>query len=61
MFLAIIDVRLSQSRVHMFLHWYVYLTFGKYNSNYRFMNAVYFLPVIRIIRLNDYPIYGHPL
>ena len=55
MFLVNINVRLS-SRVYMFLPWYVYLNFGKYNSNYSFIIAVYFLSVIRIIRLFDYPI-----
>ena len=61
MFIANIDVRFSPSRVYMFLHWYVYLTFEKYNStNYSFIIVEYvveyFLSVIRIIRLFDYPI-----
>ena len=42
MFLANIDVRLWRSRIYMFLHWYVYLTFEKYNSNYSFIIVVYF-------------------
>ena len=54
MFLANIDVRLSQSRVYMFLHGYVYLTFEKYNSNYSIIIVVYFWFVIHIIRLFDY-------
>ena len=32
-FLANIDLRLLRSRVYMFLNWYVYSTFEKYNSN----------------------------
>ena len=41
-----------------FLQYYVYLIFEKYNSNYSFtfIIVVYFLYVIRIIRLFDYPI-----
>ena len=57
MFLANIDVRLSPSRVYMFLYWYVYLTFKKYNINYSLIIVFYFWSVIPIIRLFDYPIY----
>ena len=29
----VIDVRLTQSRVYIFLRWYVYSTFKKHNNN----------------------------
>ena len=46
---VIIDVRLARSLNYMFLRWYVYLTWS-------FIIVVYFLSVIRIIQLFDYPI-----
>ena len=56
MFLANIDVRLSRSRAYMFLHWYIYLIYKKYNINHSFIITLYILFVIRIIRLFDFPI-----
>ena len=46
---VIVDVRLSRSDDCRFLRWYDYLTWS-------FIIVVYFLSVIRIIRLFDYPI-----
>ena len=55
MFLANSDVRLSRSRVYMFLHWYVDLTIKKYNINYSFIIVVYFVcyPYYPTFRLSD--------
>ena len=55
MFVPNINVRLSQSRFYIFLRWYDYMSFEKYNSTKSFMIVGYFLTVIRITRIFDYP------